>query len=608
MDITPKTKPQNAGKPNVGQANPTPKDHDIAPSENLASVLETGFGWVQASDRASKFVALVDEAAKTNEMLKRFPVVRIDSLCSQHGSAVAVVLYYKETDFHVVNVIYFENNESLLLSVDDKQKEQYISTVGLIDESFSAAIKKEVAEAGYHNPMYLSANIVPADVIVDTFDKANNIMRQLIASTLGRKAGLLDKLVLESKQVFSVNVNTFTEDSVLDPNGLPQRADFGLRVINTVKGSDSNTPVLTNNSAVRPDESISVAYAGLRYVGYRQQNVVAGQVPDLQQIAGEVNVTLTNTGGRAPMERQMFILAMWGKIAAQGAWRGPLLDSLSSKRKLSAVARHLYWGQDTSKIDMSAFDKDRTAQNMFLDKFCKPSAALVLTHRIGNGLGGLSGLFADMLSKSTQTGALSDLVKLLDSMMPAVYSGEQLVRAKFTDILKANLNTSALQANHFVAAMVPTVSGSFKGSSGPRSLDELDLVTVCNYFGDKFKEVKTYVELSSFSARRVDAKEARIALMKFCDEIYGSNSPRYSGEAIQMVLAPTFVSTLISEVSSRCTYSLNGASNYVKEETSLFADNSGVDFTIGNFNNNGNVFGDTGQTSINGTSSGLWGI
>lgn len=599
MDIKPKSSnPKNNTQDSQQHSYQEPsKSGD---SSSALNDFELAFGHVSLTDRAARFVTLVEEMAVKMPNLKNYGVYRIPRLCTGHGSAVAVTKYDQPTDKTVVSVIYFENNESMILSVDNKGQETYDSTINRIDSSFSEAVIEHMIEKGVTNPHYMAANIVPADIALNSAEEAVNIMGQLLISTFSRRRGSFGHLVVDRTQQFNSSLTSFDEDAVQDPNGLPQRADLGIRVQNMPARAQQQSLTLLDDGEARVYEATSLAYVNLRYTGITREEKSKGKEADLRQLTPEVVITLAHTTAHSAFERQLFMLGMWARVAQIGAWRTPLIGRCGADRKFGDVARHLWWGVDTSKINMSEFDKNNDGKSLFLDKFVKQNAAVVISHRVGNGIGGLSSLIADLCEAKTAQNALRQLVTLLDGMFPEITTngGKQIERPKFTDLLKQTSNSAHIDSSMFVMNMVPSISGSYKGSHGPRSLDDMDFVKVCTYFGDKFADVRAYADMVSMTNRHTDHKETRIRLMKYADEIYGGNSPRFTGEAIHIVLNPKFLALLWGEITARNGAMLNGASAYVKEESSLFVLDGNVDYTVAP-TSRGPATNDYGTTSIN---------
>lgn len=605
MELKPKNNQNtNQATQTAGQTNMN--SNFTAVNSNLEE-FEHAFGHVHLNDRAAVFCNLIDQKIKespNSTHLKAYGVYRIGRLCTAHGSAVAISKYDQQTDKTVVSVIYFENDESLILSADSKGVETYDSTISRIDASFSNAVIEQLAnEHGIHNAVYQTANIVPSDINLTTVEQALGIMSQLLISTFGRRRGTYGSMVVDATENFVTNVTSFSEDAVQDPNGLPQRADLGIKLTNTKTQKDTTVLTLTTDNEVRQYNSTSLAYVNMRYTGLQEDQVNRGADAKLNQITAELVVTLSNSPAHSAMERQLFMLGSWARIAQQGAWRGPFIDRLGSDRKLGDVARHMRWCRDTSKVDFGQFDKTAGGKDLFLDTFVHDTAAIVMSHRIGNGIGGLSSVFADLCEPATAAKALENLVALLDGMFPAIKSsdGKQIHRPKFSNVLMDSFGTNNISVTMFINNMVPTISGSYKGSNGPRSLDDMDLIKVCTYFGDKFTDVKAYVETASLQNRFTDPKQTRIRLMKFADEIYGGNTPRYTGEAVHIILNPIFLEVLANEINQRARHHMNGASNYVKEENSLFLAGNNTSYVVKGVGR-GNTSSEYGTTSINGGS------
>ncbi|OTE84562.1 hypothetical protein B1K96_38510, partial [Escherichia coli] len=123
------------------------------------------------------------------------------------------------------------------------------------------------------------------------------------------------------------------------------------------------------------------------------QKPVVNGVYDLKQLQAEIVVSLVDSqteGAMAPYERQLLLLAAFAEIAAIGGWRDLFVKRLNKQdRKFSRVAEYLSWGAD-ARPGVSKIDGSREAIEGCLDMFAPREAALVVSHRAGNGLGGLS--------------------------------------------------------------------------------------------------------------------------------------------------------------------------------------------------------------------------
>lgn len=542
--------------------------------------MDQAFGWQSVSSMANDFVTRIANHAKENPnaKLERFKVGMVDAISqSDFASGAYVALQYK--DQWLYGILLFEKGDSMRVVINNNV-ESYYTVAGLVDKAVLASVEKAAADKhGISNMAFICLNSVP-DLGKQMDDAwALQLMGQMLTGIAGRIAGALGDVKLSKADRFAINVAGVPTGVIADSNAHPQRAGFALSVNHQQQTQNEAGPTLLSNGGDRTlPKTVATGFVNLRYTGLKPQQQ---GVTDLKQMQGEVVVTLTDSqmaGSKAPYERHLLALAAFADIAQIGGWRAELKNSLNnSDRKFSAVASYLSWGGE--KVDVKKLDGNRDAIDMALDTFCPAQAALVVTHRAGNGLGGLSTLLAEIATGNVNS--LGQLLNIADAMFPG--------DTKFRNILAANLGgVTELKTSHVIAAAVPTIAGIYVGTGEKRSVSDMDLVSVLTHLGDKQSDAYRYMHAQSFSNRQMDQKEQRIYLMKLAASMYGGREFRPTGESLDMAIHPVFAKTLLDCVRSAVSaWQLNGVEAHDAMSNSLFTNNGNETFVLSGGGSNG---------------------
>lgn len=544
---------------------------------NVAN-FDAAFGYRSCNSKADMMVALLDEAKKKNAALGSFYYGTWPEVDPSLGSVAWFAGEYN--DKMLVGAVLFEVGDSFhITSVNNT--ESYYTTVGLFKseqvKALLAKVEAQVPAQFKGSVYYMGLNAVPeirADIEM-TEQWAMHLLGQLMLSIFGRAKGYLGSLVPSQNDRFTATVvGGGSVNYVVDANGHAHRADFELELTHMpVNVNQQATPTLTGSSTTQTQPRLSAAgFVNLRYIGLRPQ--VAGQLEqNLQQLQPEIIGTImdSQSGGSSytPMQRQLIALASLCALAADGGWRDLVIRSFDREnRKVSALAQHMNWGG--RKVDTSKLDNSAEGVAGFLDNFCLSTAAVVLYHRSGNGIGGLSALLAEVAVGHTP--AISSLLALLDEMFPNVGgTGKNFSQYLVSQLKMADGNhASAINARDIIAAAVPTVSGVYYGSGQLHSFQEADLVRACNFFGDKAGDVMDYMRSQSYTNRSLEAHAQRVYLLKLYSAMFAANKPKATGEALEMALNPIFGKALLDAMRSNSRLEVNGVSAFNAANNSLF--------------------------------------
>ena len=549
----------------------------VAGRSNIAT-FDAAFGYRSCNSKADLMVALLDEAKKTNAALNSFIYGTWPEVDPSLGSVAWFAGEYN--DKILVGAMLFETGDSFHITTVNNT-ESYYTTVGLFKTEQVTALLKLVEEkvpAKYKgNVFYMGLNAVPeirADAVLDA-PWAMRILGQLMISIFGRAKGFLGSLVPTQNDRFTATVVGGGEvNYVLDANGHAHRADFELELSHMpVNANQAATPTLTGGATTQTQPRLSAAgFVNLRYIGLRPQ--VAGQLEqNLQQLQPEVigSIMDSQAGGssQTPIQRQLIALASLCALAADGGWRDLVIRSFDREnRKVSALAQHMNWGG--RKVDTSKLDNSAEGVAGFLDNFCLTTAAVVLYHRSGNGIGGLSALLAEVAVGHKSS--ISSLLTLLDEMFPNVgQSGKNFSQYLVSQFQLQDPNhASAINGRDIIAAAVPTVAGVYYGSGRLHSFQEADLVRTCNFLGDKVGDVMDFMRSQSYTNRSLEAHAQRVYLLKLYSAMFASAKPKATGEALEMALNPIFGKALLDAMRSNSRLEVNGVSAFNAANNSLF--------------------------------------
>ncbi|QXO09459.1 hypothetical protein pEaSNUABM11_00035 [Erwinia phage pEa_SNUABM_11] len=542
--------------------------------------MDRAFGWQSLSSMAADFVSRIAEINKNNPNagLNRFKTGVVEAVSqSDFGSAAYVALQYGA--HWLYGIVLFEKGDSMRV-VTNNNVETYYTVTSLVNQQVLETVVKSAQDThGISNLAFMALNSVP-DLGKPMDDAwALQLMGQMLTGIAGRFAGVLGDVKLSKSDRFNVNVADVTAGVVLDSNAHPQRANFAVAVNHQQQTQADVAPTLLSDGGDRTlPKTVATGFVNLRFTGLKAQ--VQG-VTDLKQLQGEVVVSLVDSqmaGSKAPYERQLLALAAFADIAQVGGWRDVFKGSLNNgDRKFSAVASYLNWGGD--KVDVKKLDGNKDAIDMALDTFAPPQAALVVSHRAGNGLGGLSTLLAEIATGNVHS--LGQLLNILDAMFPG--------DTKFRNSLATALGgVTELKCSHIIAAAVPTISGVYTGTGEKRSAADMDLVSVLTHLGDKQSDVYRYMYAQSYSNRQMDDKAQRIYLLKLAAAMYGGREFRGTGESLDMAVHPVFAKTLLERVRGAVSaWQLNGVQAHDMLNNSLFTNNGGESFVLSGSGNGG---------------------
>lgn len=562
-----KNSSETAGKTNA------PQDSVNNFSVGTAAEMNMAFEWSSVSSMAGKFVELIREASKENKYLQNFQVGTVDGLAGEFGSAAYVAGELR--GIPLFGIVFFEKGLSLRVVVNNNQ-EDYYSIASLIDKDVIATVAKTLKANNNlpQDPRFISINTIPdLDVVMDR-SRALSIMGQMMTSIFGRASGYLGKLVVTRNDKFVAQVGAIADGAVRDVNGHAQRADFGIKLSHTPLQQNTAPTLLSGTNAQQYPNCAAVGYVNLRYTGATQKQ---DGTLDLRQLAPEMVISLMDSStltANAPFERQVLMLAAAAKTAALGGWMEYVLNLLDGKtRKISALAQNLNWGTDAGNTDWKALDKSSEAAERILRQFCYNTAGLVLEHRAGNGIGGLTGLIAEVAQNKPQ--ALETLLNLLDNMFPTT---NDMTFSK--GLAAAYGNNVSLAAKHIVTGVVPTVAGVYRGSNGSRSYSDADLLRVTTFLGDDRAEVLEYFRVQSYGHRNKTPKQQRIYLAQLAASIFAGNDPVPTGEGVQMALNPVFAKFLHEAVDAHGVLNLSGVNSMTVTENTPFFNTSGEVFVL----------------------------
>lgn len=549
----------------------------VAGRSNIAA-FDAAFGYRSCNSKADLMVALLDEAKKKNPALGSFVYGTWPEVDPSLGSVAWFAGEYN--DKILVGAVLFEVGDSFHITTQNNA-ETYYTTVGLFKGEQVKSLLKLVEsklDAKFHGSVYyMGLNAVPEIRVGDELTEqwAMHLLGQLMLSIFGRAKGFLGSLVpTQNDRYIATVVGGGAVNYVVDANGHAHRADFELELTHMpVNANQQSAPTLTGSTVGQSQPRLSAAgYVNLRYIGLRPQ--VAGQLEqNLQQLQPEVigSIMDSQSGGssQTPIQRQLIALASLCALAADGGWRDLVVRSFDREnRKVSALAYHMNWGG--RKVDTTKLDNSAEGVSGFLDNFCLTTAAVVLYHRSGNGIGGLSALLAEVAVGHAP--AIVSLLALLDEMFPNVgQSGKNFSQYLVSQLQAVDVNhASVINARDIVAAAVPTVAGVYYGSGQLHSFQEADLVRACNFFGDKAGDVMDFMRSQSYTNRSLEAHAQRVYLLKLYSAMFAANKPKATGEALEMALNPVFGKALLDAMRSNSRLEVNGVSAFNAANNSLF--------------------------------------
>lgn len=541
-----------------------------------ANSLNQAVGWSSSTSESAKFVELINKAAETKPQLKNIRYGVVDKLTGDYGSAAFVSSDYD--GLPLFGIILFERGASLR-PTEVNGHEDYFTITSLVNEevikTVAATIKAQYQLAV--DPVFVITNTVPALHTTEmTIERSLSILGQITTTIFGRVPGLLGNLKITKNEKFTATVGSLQNaPSPIDVNGHAARADLGIRLQHSPTNQTNTPTLLSGNNAQQYPDAAAAAFINLRYVG-PQKNQPAGAQFDAKQMTPEVVISLMDSStlnAVAPFERQVLMLNAATLIASMGGWKDFIKASLDKTRKLSALAQNLIWGPGMDTSDMKSLDKPESVDTV-LNYFCYDTASVVVQHRAGNGIGGLSSLLAEVAQGKPN--ALAQLLNLLDNMFPKTAGG-----LTFSQALSASFqNNPTLCGQHIISHSIPTISGVYRGPRGLASLADMDLLSVATYTGDKRADFLNYLHAQSYDKRQLTPKQQRIYLMKLAAGMYSANDMMVTGESIDMVINPVFGNLLQKFTEQAGNFQIYGVNANNAASDTAFYNTSGELFNL----------------------------
>lgn len=535
----------------------------VTGNEHLNS-FNLAFGMIGDNSVAGQFTSALTELAKTNSALNSFKwgTVRI---APEYGSVAWVAGRYN--DSWLYGLLVFEAGSSVRLQTQNN-KESYYTVTGLINNQVLEAVAKDLKDQGIEPAHYILTNTVPDfPQNAMTPQWANTLMGQMQMCIFGRIPGYLSSIVLNKNDRFTASIGAAFNDDAVDSNNHPNRADISLTLEHMFQNQTENAPTLLASSAVTSyPRVVSCGYTNLRVLGMPDQS----NGENLKQCQGEVVVSLIDSnvqGSAAPIDRQLLALSAFARVAQSGGWRDSFLQSLSKdKRKLSALGQYLRWGQAGTPDKMGVLDTDKGMQEHFLRVFAPNSAALIVHHRAGNGVGGLSTMLAEIAVGNTYS--LKSLIGVLNKMFPSlpgvngpVNFGQRLVE----------LTGKPIDISSVTATAVPTMDGVYVADGHRRTLQDMDTLSVLTQMGDNVKEGFEFLRSQSFASRNKEPMEQRIYLIKMADAMFRNNGLRLTGDSLDIAINPIFAKLLVDATNAMSVFNVVGLNVYDDQATTMFA-------------------------------------
>lgn len=540
-----------------------------------ANALNQAVGWSSSTSESGKFVELINKAAETKPQLKNLRYGVVEQLTGDYGSAAFVSSDYD--GLPLFGVILFERGASLR-PTEVNGHEDYFTITSLVNkevtDTVAAAIKAKYSLAV--DPIFVITNTVPALHTTEmTIDRALSILGQITTTIFGRVPGLLGNLKVTKNEKFTATVGSLqAAPSPIDVNGHAARADLGIRLQHVPTNVTSTPTLLSGNNAQQYPDAAAAAYVNLRYVG-PQKNQPQGQF-EAKQITPEIVMSLMDSStlnAVAPFERQILMLNSATLIASLGGWKDFVKASLDKNRKLSSLAQNLIWGPGMDTSDIKSLDKAENVDTV-LNYFCYDTASVVVQHRAGNGIGGLSSLLAEVAQGKPN--AVAQLMGIHDAMFPKTAGG-----LTFSQALSASFqNNPTITGQHIISHSIPTISGVYRGPKGLASLADMDLLSVATYTGDKRADFLNYLRAQSYNNRALTPKQQRIYLMKLAAGMFSANDMMVTGESIDMVINPVYGNLLQKFTEAAGNFQIYGVNANSTESDTAFYNTSGELFNL----------------------------
>lgn len=541
-----------------------------------ANALNQAVGWSSSTSESGKFVELINKAAETKPQLSRLRYGVVDKLTGDYGSAAYVCSDYE--NMPLFGIILFERGASLR-PTEVNGHEDYFTITSLankeVTDTVAAFIKEKYSLSV--DPVFVITNTVPNLHTTEmNIERALSILGQITTTIFGRVPGLLGSLKISKNEKFTATVGSMQAvSSPIDVNGHAARADLGIKLQHVPTNVTSTPTLLSGNNAQQYPDAAAAAFVNLRYVG-PQKNQPAGAQFDAKQITPEIVMSLMDSStlnAVAPFERQILMLNSATLIASMGGWKDHVKASLDKTRKLSALAQNLIWGPGMETNDIKSLDKPENVDVM-LNYFCYDTASVVVQHRAGNGIGGLSSLLAEVAQGKAN--AVRQLMNILDNMFPKTSGGLTFSQA----LSQSFQNSPAISSQHIVSASIPTICGVYRGPKGLASLADMDLLSVATYTGDKRGDFLNYLHAQSYNNRQLTPKQQRIYLMKLAAGMFSANDMVVTGEGIDMVINPVFGNLLQKFTEQAGNFQIFGVNANVAGADTAFYNNSGELFNL----------------------------
>lgn len=539
--------------------------------------------------RAGTWAQAAFDALKANGTENVYRVGTITGANASVATVGYVAFEYKQTP--VFCLVVFETSHDSIMRGIENGRPYYLTVDDMINKEFitSAATTIKADQNYMVSPYFIQLHVVQQSVPLSQ-EKCLSITSHLLASIMAR--GDNDgKFDFQNAAGLDYSFTTNDEGATVDRNGQVHRADWTMEVsARPAKTATYVKPTLTEGVGSGSVAPVGiVGFVNMRYTG-SEKPLNASENPaawDPAQVSAEMTVTsidAVSAGYKHMLERSLLALSGVADIARQGGWVAPLLVSLKEKnRKLSSLADHLLWA---TKMDTQSFDANQESKVEALKLMCHKTAAVNVIHRNGDSLGGLSALLSEVALGNENS--LAQLLIKLDTM----FHSDNL--KPFSARLAAELGIGTLQSDSIVATAVPVMSGTYSSTNGPRSIEDVDLVYITNRFNDNFEEVQKYVLASSYDHRNLDPEQIRLYLMDTTQQLLGGSSVKFSGNALNMVMNPTFMEMLVNDTRRMAEVQLRGVEAHSMVQASLFqggrtynvsgAGGPGVNSSFGNSN------------------------
>lgn len=559
---------------------------------SIAAAITNAFGLSGDNSRAGQFVKAVreqlDRSGNTPYMVGTVP-----SIESQYASVAYIAFNYGNVTAFSVAV--FEVGSSVIRWNENNRK-RYTTVASLVDEDPNALTQIGETIKAQHglssDPYFVTLNVVPAGTQL-TDQMCNKIAAQMVTGIESR-GDRLGSLNITDAPNYLYAFNNYDGASCVDKNGVTLRTDWALTTsaVSTNSNMDNRPTLQGNGSGNLPQPTVAVGYINLRYTGPKESPRKYMDNPlayDATQISPEIVVEQIDsiTGSNMfTLERDIIALAGVANVAREGGWMSPLVNSMKNGKrtaKLSGLANHLILPD--IQHDFKSWDAD---PQKGLEMVCRPTATVVVKSRKGDGISGLPTLLGEIAYGNKNS--LEVLLRKLNNLFMVkndinwhgtVSDGNGNSRPlNFTEILAKGfgITPAELTSQHIVVTCVNKPSGSYDGPDGKRSTDDVDLLEVGTRCGDNVDVFKGYTSVMSYDNRRVDVEQAMIDQMDLIDGYRSQSNVYWTGDALEMVLNPTFVNLLLAVHDRHMRTEYSGVIKYTPNKDELFI--GGVDYSV----------------------------